>query len=562
MAQKAIQTQFTIPGRTVHNLSHVVKFDARPGVIYPVTHIPLLPVDRIESSIRSLVLTFPTKNPMLSNFQARIYAFYVPYSLYVPALKANARLHPYGSSPMNDAPEGGIETMYINQTNWANVMFPYWLPSSSIGAVQPHCLLDWIGVPVGFRPYDTVYDNSETSLNPTGYISALRILAYYDIFRNYFANPMEEYFPMYVGTGTASAPTTEWAWKDLETLNRWYAAKPWYTNTSPSTQNINISSSPLYNMFGVSYASYSGMCVKTFTRDMNNVFLSNGLYGNAIATSILDVSTGQLDLNQLAVGQRLYQYFTKVAATGGRFDEFARAEWGVDLRGELDIPMFLRSYSFDIGFDTVVSTAATDAQALGSLAGRGIGGIKPRSKRDRSTQLNFSSKQYGELIFMFTIEPKNDYYQGIDPFLCKNWLGDLHTPSLDRLGWQPLYLAQINALNTANRNTDDNGWATDSNPFDIVIGRQPAWTEYKSMVNRLHGDLAVSGNSLHNWVLSRNYEEDSFDGGQDAYISYIDPASYVDMFADTSTASDPFVVQIAFDVTAKRPVSNANIHVF
>ena len=559
-----LQTQFRLPGRTVHNLSHVVKFDARAGVIYPLTHIPMLPVDRVEAELRSLVLTFPTKSPLMSNFQARIYAFFIPYRLYVPNLRANARLQPQISETINSdtGAVGSVTNTVLYADNWTNVQLPAYTPNLALGDVKHHCLWEFLGLPVGFRPAD-ITASSDSQLNYSGKLCALRLLAYYDIFRNYFMNSMEDSYPVYTSGGTLASPSTLWAFKDVSQLDIFFRTQAWIGGNGTSSE-VNRTNTPWYSIWddGI-YAPYSGMLVKTFNKDMNNVFLSDSYYSNAIATSIVDVSSGNLNLNQLGVAERLYEYFSKVAATGGRFDEFARAEWGVDIRDKLDIPIYLKSWSFDIGFDTVVSNASTDSRELGALAGRGIGGMRKRGKRDRSTSLNYSTNEYGELVFYMTIEPKNDYYQGIDPFLCKTYLGDLHTPSLDRLGWQPLFLAQLNALSTAERNDSAVGWTGGNNPFGVVVGHQPAWTEYKSMTNRLHGNLAVQGNTLQNWVLSRDYESSSFgDSAPDRYISYIDPASYNDAFADTSTSADPFVVQVVFDVVAKRPVSNANIHVF
>lgn len=85
----AVQVDFTIPGRTVYNLSKVASLDMKPGALYPVRFVRCVTRDRHELNLRAQIMTFPTEAPIMNPFKVRFYAFFVPDRLYVPELRTN-----------------------------------------------------------------------------------------------------------------------------------------------------------------------------------------------------------------------------------------------------------------------------------------------------------------------------------------------------------------------------------------------------------------------------------------------------------------------------------------
>ena len=85
-------------------------------------------------------------------------------------------------------------------------------------------------------------------------------------------------------------------------------------------------------------------------------------------------------------------------------------------------------------------------------------------------------------------------------------------------------------------------------------GKQPAWVNYMTNVNRTYGYFAIPDNSM--WMtFNRNYEFDNlYDGITDA-TTYIDPSKYNNIFANTALDSQNYWVQIAVDMYARRKMS-------
>ena len=590
-----IQVSFDVPGRSVYDLSHSVRFDTQVGAITPITHIDCLPRDRFDIRLSSLVKTFPTKAPIMGRFKARIYAFFAPDRLYVPELRPNGilmRQTDPNSSTMRDGalyPVLPFYTITAGAVGHDAIRLPHTQggflndekETSWTLVVGKGSLLEHVGFAQGF------WNRTGGDYEDYRLYSALRVMMYYDVFRNYFANPQEPTFPVY-GFNVDYPAIDEIGFVNLRfsSLQAYYENMPYqrgatyragYTPddlertavvnpllshdwdaylTSGLPLGFDIDS-PFGQMFGsINASSMGGLCLKTYTPDINSVFVSDALYQAAIARSIVSVAGGQLNMQDLLAGEKLFNYFTKMAATGARFDEFVRAEWGVNITNRLDIPVYLKSWSFEIGFDDVVSQSATADEPLGSLAGRGLGGMT-----DNDT-FTFTPEEYGTLAFYMTIEPYPDYYQGNDPMLSKTQFIDRFTPSMDRMGFQPLQIEQLNVVGnttSGDRIVSEDGRATafgylgtwNDDP-DMSVGQQPAWQEYKGMVSRVRGDVA---SELRYWTLARD-----IDAGK--YTTYIEPSQFMYAFDDTSADSRPFIVQCGFSIRAKRGISHRSLETF
>lgn len=634
-----VKVDFKLPGRTIYNLSKTVGLDAKFGQINLIRSVPIVTRDRHEINIRGMINTFPTKAPVMNPALVRVYAFWVPFRLYMPELRLNdasiALINGKVGSNFTNAPfpvapypgasldkafklyhEGSDEADFFglidnniaignNNANpnssalldasWSN----YW--------VQKHSLLEQIGFEqratsaLSLQAYLEVLraavTNDDLSIDrfddlgstPKVY-NAFRVLAYYDIFRNYFANPNEEFYPIYTAPiGVTYNPPQRlmglpfqflqeyfnnqmfidsWAQKDdpgaiLDDLPSVYAAP---SKSEPQS----IQRLPWQNAYGDGLTSCdaAGIVTKCHLPDINSTFIGSAQYQNVIARSVVNVIGNQLNLNDLLVGERLYNYYQKQAAVGGRFDEFMYAEYGVDIRKYLDIPTFIRSWSFELGFNAVVSTNApdpTESTGLGQLGGRGVGSLSydPNDKKSRnSNMMAFSSDEPGELMFLLTIDPKPSYSTGIDWSLLNERFDDFYTPSLDRLGMQPVFRSQVNTTITpSNQLALYNDYLSHSwqSPFEDVVGYQPAWTEYKSETNRVMGDLA---DNLAYWSLIRDTSAELpilIDGGVAdgfwGYTSYIIPSMYNTPFQDTTEEGYPFICQFCFDHVVKRAMS-------
>lgn len=574
-----VKVDFTLPGRTIFNVSSTVRYNTAPGIIDFVKAYPLIPRDRFECKITATERTFPSLAPMLSSYRSRIYAFWVPRRLYTPELRINdvsASVADYGFEDFSDAEFPTFKLTGASSDD---------LVSGTPVPVPRGGLLEQIGLPAGFF----VRILGDGSSVPEMRFNAHRILSYYDIFRNYFANANASYYFGYKPSNdVGSSGAISYTWNpasigrfSLIVLNDYYVNQGYLTRNrvigasiteeggdSPYGMPFEINQLDNIDYEGVSTGVYgslstvpgllgskgAGLLVKSYMPDFMNTFVGSGAYNQMIAKSIVSTLGDKLKMSDLLVGQKIYNYYSKLAATGRRYDEFIRAEFGVDVRKYLDIPVFLRTFTFGMNFDTVVSNTpanTTDQTGLGQQAGIGHGSFG----NENNNKLNFTADEYGELIFLKAIEPIVDYAYGVDPFLLELRYDDMYTPSLDRIGLEPLFQSQVDALeNTAPDvlDPDLNIWY--HNPFEEVRGYQPAFTRYTTDYNRVYGDLA---GDLSYWV---NLGPKS---GTIGDYGYIDPQLFIRQFQDTSEASRPFISQVGFDAVVKRaksarPMSNFN----
>lgn len=643
MKQKAPKTgktvvQFKIPGRTVYNLSHPVHFDTRAGIINLVNSYLCVPRQRYEFNLRSTIKTFPAKAPIIGSFKARVYAFYVPLRLYIPELRLNDMT---GQQPLTGArnftgaplpqysPTISVESVdqwYINDAanSSQDAISPYSV--ESVLEVHSGSLLEQCGMAqktfsdaISLATYGKILynlatdfqgdsitdaiDNADASNLPNtfgnnGMIEASKILAYYDIFRNYFANPNERGYPVFFNDPTynktvkydsagqllpfesdkfsavGARPILQLL--PLDDLQDYYNTQAWVDDTIIGNatpvrliNHYNLTSNQQKTLpftdARLTSCRNAGLCTKCYLPDINSTFIGSAQYEKVIAESIVKVTDGDLNMQDLLVGQKMFNYFQKLAATGSRYDEFVRAEYGIDIRKYLDIPTFLRTWTFPVEFGDVFSQnafAEDSSNGLGQRAGIG-GGLMDH---DPENQFNFSVDEPSLVIFLMTIEPLPVYADGIDWTLLNSRFDDIYTPSLDRMGMQPMFLSQV-ASNLPTKNVIEQALSGSSSfsspdPMESVIGYVPAWQEYKTRVGRAMGSLA---NEMSYWVLLRDATQTIPvspavpNQWTPEYTSYIIPSMYNSPFQDTTEDGNPFIVDMSFDVLVKSPMSAASM---
>jgi hypothetical protein len=124
-------------------------------------------------------------------------------------------------------------------------------------------------------------------------------------------------------------------------------------------------------------------------------------------------------------------------------------------------------------------------------------------------------------------------------------MNDFHKPALDAIGYQDLITDQMAWQDTI---CEDDGGLTFSS-----AGKQPAWINYMTNVNRVYGNFAIQEQEMY-MTLNRRYEIDP-DTGITDLTTYIDPSKYNNIFAQTSLDSQNFWCQISVNNTARRKMS-------
>jgi hypothetical protein len=200
-------------GRSSHNIGKIIRTSQACGTIVPYWCQIGLDGTTFYIDITTKVKTLPTTGPVFGSFKHQIDVFVIPIRLYIAALHNNAL---------------GVGL------NMSKVLLPRFLANSANtsiyendtnrGQVNPSSLLSYLGIK-GFGHSNV---NQYVRSFP-----AIFNLAYWDTFKNYYANKQEE--NAYVITGINHI------WKKISIGNGYEWTKEWTDNLS-TTYSITPSS--------------------------------------------------------------------------------------------------------------------------------------------------------------------------------------------------------------------------------------------------------------------------------------------------------------------------------
>lgn len=198
--------------RSTHDLSKVFRSTMACGTLVPCYVNIGLNGDTWDIDTQAIIRTLPTNAPLFGSFKMQVDWFVVPLRLY------NGTLH---NNPINvglkmqNIPFQKL-TIYHNTKTDKNRNF-------RTCQINGSALLRYLGLKgVG----------SSTGSNGTSYktINATSILAYYDIFKNYYANKQEENF-YWIGNKNNQADTT------INYITGWYSQQSGAGHTWKATGN-------------------------------------------------------------------------------------------------------------------------------------------------------------------------------------------------------------------------------------------------------------------------------------------------------------------------------------
>lgn len=318
-----------------------------------------------------------------------------------------------------------------------------------------------------------------------------------------------------------------------------------------------------------------GLVCRTYSPDFNTVWLSSGTYAKMLESSRINVQNNQVTVQQIRTASHLLEYDERGLIGGGRYDDWVYSQFGRRVRTRLCIPDYLGRYKSLIVFDDLYSTnASDDSQTLGRLGGKGHGSVEA----DRPISL--TSPEHGYLIALASIAPEVSYCDGYSDMYDKTEFQDVYAPVLDRIGFAPRMVKNMAGTTDyaySNTFTTDSGGRTANGMFstwnnvfkmsgnDVVdrqlaVGYLPAWTEYTTAIDRVHGAFCRN-NELSYWVLSRQFNPGSF--YSDRYdkpisttpTSYVLPFQFKYPFADdTADHVGNFYAQFVFDAVVSRRI--------
>lgn len=275
-----------------------------------------------------------------------------------------------------------------------------------------------------------------------------------------------------------------------------------------------------------------GLALKTYQSDINTNWINtewiDGETGINAITAI-DTSAGSFTLDTLNLAKKVYTMLNRIAVSDGSYNAWIQTIYTSGGLNHIETPIYLGGSSLEIEFQEVVNNSGTEEQPLGTLAGRGI------ASNHKGGNIIFKADEPGYIFCITSITPRVDYFQGNewDNYLLT--LDDLHKPQLDGIGFQDRLYRNVNA----------------NTPYGMSsksIGKQPAWIEYMTNVNKTYGNFALIENE--GWMcLNRIF------GDINTYTTYVFPHLYNNIFADTDITAQNFWIQIAFNTKPRRVMS-------
>lgn len=313
---------------------------------------------------------------------------------------------------------------------------------------------------------------------------------------------------------------------------------PYGTNTEFSTDGTPKIKTPL-----------NGLVVKTYQSDMFNNWLDTEWVNEITETSAIDVSNGSFTLDMLNFKKKLYDHLNRLAISGGTYDDWQEATYGDRVWGKSEKPIYCGGLSSEVVFDEVISSAATDGDPLGTLAGRGT--LKSR----KGGKITIKVGEASVIMAIASLTPRLMYSQGNAWYNTELvTMDDLHKPIFDRIGFQDLIVEQMawwDAKPHYDGQFDFNVYSRTS------AGKQPAWLQYATDIDRVYGDFAKE-NGTNYMVLTRHYEQ-GLNGNVKDVTTYIDPSKYNYAFAYQNIDAQNFWTFIKMNIHARRKMSNTQI---
>ena len=237
----------------------------------------------------------------------------------------------------------------------------------------------------------------------------------------------------------------------------------------------------------------------------------------------------------------------RIAVSGGSYDDWLDAVYAHDRAKAVHSPQYLGSLIKELAFQEVISTAESgNEDPLGTLGGRG-----KLTGKHKGGHIKFKCDEPSYIMGIVSLTPRVDYSHSFKWDMDLKNYGQLHAPALDGIGFQDKLVQDMHYLGT----TIDT-----STPTYETIGKQPAWIQYMTNINKTYGNFAdyQASNNEAFMTLNRRYEVDAA-GNITDLTTYIDPTKFSHIFADNRLDSQNFWVQISNKMITRQKMSAKQI---
>lgn len=241
-----------------------------------------------------------------------------------------------------------------------------------------------------------------------------------------------------------------------------------------------------------------------------------------------DQATLTTTINEFRRAERLERWYENSARGGIRPNEATLAHFGVVTPdASLQRAQFLGGSMQPLVISEVAQTSQTTTGVGGSPQGT-LAGKGTSYKGNRAFRAYFT--EHGYVFCLTSALVRANYWQGIPKIFSRMTRDEYYWPEFANLGEEPVYVKEIYA---------QTGVAEDE-----VFGYVPRYSDYKSSVGTVHGDMR---SSLSFWTQTREFSNKP---QLNEEFLFGDPS--LSPFAVQSLYSDPIICTIQFTIKASR----------
>lgn len=554
--------------RNAFDVGYSNKFTSSLGMLLPCFVRECNPDEHYRINARMFTRTMPMNSAAFIQCTQHIEFFFVPYRLlwrdfpqFVTGTKYPTSL--YDSKVTSDSPKFDLAKIYNafkGKLTASNSTPTGGLGSDLLGypKIQNAMrLLDLLGYGCYYTPESK--DFAPAVMNP------FRLLAYQKICADFYrvANWENNRIKSWNIDGLSLDLTSSWNAVTLQNFLDNYLAlnyRPWkkdlFTIANTQFQGADFLSN---NFVPPTFPYSSSTGYSSFVPTTSVIGGKQGVMSGLTAEK--GTSFSAANLRSVFALDKLYRLMAQ--ASDGDYKSQIKARYGFDAYAPQMRCQFVGSASSVIQVNPITSTADTLTTTDSAFQGTPVGRIYGNGVAQGSDTFEFDTKEHGILMGICSFVPDVDYSSyGVNIFNKKLSSSEYFQPEFDNLGKQPLdatalYLAKVP------------GSGGIQSP--AVLGWIPRYTEYKTHVDEVHGQLngniyrSASGEpTLSSWTAPRlaGFEDDQASfwckDGLSKNFFYINPALYNSIFVNQYEGfqtQDQFICEVSNNVQAVLPMS-------
>ena len=562
------------PERNAFDLSHNDVFSCAPGMLLPISCTEVLPNEHYEINPQIFLRTMPLNSAAFVRMRQHIEFFFVPMRVLLRQFNQFVVGTKYPISALDTLNDfnktlpyvrlNEIRKWYVGTTQTDGLRISLRENSRRLfdlleyGFASPRQITD--------KNYPDSYTQSTPSLKQDSpALSILRLAAYQKIYQDYYRNPYWESadasafnFDDKFGLGLSFAADKERMTK-LFTLRYRNWTKDFFTSVQPSFQGApfvtkRISEVP-YDLFlrevgqhstgipGSPSVNYGTSLPDSKSFNAPSLVFNTGSNGYTLPVHNIRAAFA---LDKL--------YRLQQQAGNGSYGEQIRNRFGFGGVHDDWKATYIGGSSSPVSIGEVITTANTQLGIEGdnTILGQ-TGDIYGKASSVNDARITFDTKEHGIIMGIFSVTPDADYNSfGINPHNFKLNFENFYQPEFDRLGHQPLNSYYLSCMSTI----------SDSNSLywlQRVIGFQNRYLEYKTGVDKVHGQFCTGG-TLSAWAAPRNSGiiSESSGGTFGLYSLKVSPKimnSICSVAFDGNDNTDPILVDSHIGIKSIRPMS-------